>query len=105
MCETSDDVDSPHSHELRRLLFDTAQQHFGNTPCRRDALISLVQRSGRSLGWWLTEQDDPLLGEPRANGSVAMIEKAFADLVRRGLAVQVEEDRWRLIVPNLEDAK
>ncbi len=105
MCETSDDVDSPDSHELRRLLFDTAQQSFGNNPLRRDALISLVRRNGRSLGWWLTEPDEPLPGEPRANGSVALIEEAFADLVQRGLAVQVEEDGWRLIVANLEDAK
>jgi hypothetical protein len=94
-------VDSPDSNELRRLLFDTAHRHFANKPFRRDALTSLVQRSGRSLGWWLTEPDHP--GKKRgASGSAAGIEEAFADLVRRGVAIEVEEGRWRLVVSKLE---
>jgi hypothetical protein len=85
-------LDSPDSHELRRLLFDTAHQHFARESFRRDALIRLVQRQGRSLGWWLTEPDHSLSGKKRgAKGSAAMITEALADLVQRGAVVQVEE--------------
>jgi hypothetical protein len=99
-------VDSPDSHELRGLLFDTAHQYFGGNPFRRDALISLVQRRGRSLGWWLTEPDHSLSGKKRrAKGSAAMITEAFADLVQRGAVVQVEEGCGKLIVSKPEDAK
>jgi hypothetical protein len=97
-------VDSPDSHELRGLLFDTAHQYFGGNPFRRDALISLVQRRGRSLGWWLTEPDHSLPGKKRgAKGSAATIEEAFSHLVQRGVVIQVKEDCWSLRVSKLEN--
>ena len=99
-------MDSPDSHELRRLIFDTAHQYFASTPFQRHAFVHEVQRTGRALGWWLDEPGDHLRGHNRgAKASVAMIERAFSDLVRRGVLAQVKPDYWSFTASTLHDAK
>jgi hypothetical protein len=99
-------VDSPDTHELRRLLFHAARQYFAGTPFRRDALIAATLKTGRAFGWWLTELDHSRPHKKGGGkGSAAMVEEAFGDLAHRRVLIQVTEGYWKFAVARLEDVK
>jgi hypothetical protein len=99
-------VDSPDSHELRRLLIEAGRRSFASTPFRRDALISATLRTGRALGWWLTEPDHSFPGgKDSAKGSAAVVEQAFSDLAERGVLIEAKGGYWSFAAATLEEGR